>query len=59
MLNRVSCIGSLTSLSSVKLKNHLDERVLGLAALVVVSAIEIGVRPVASVTSADEHRCPG
>jgi hypothetical protein len=51
--NRGSYTGSLALLFSGKLINQLDEILLGLAALEVVSAIEIRVRLVALVTSVD------
>jgi hypothetical protein len=51
--NKVSRTGSKALLSLGKLINQLDEMVFGLAALAGVSVTAIGVRPVASATSAD------
>jgi hypothetical protein len=51
--NKVSRTGSEALLSSGKLINQLDEMVFGLAALAGVSVTAMGVRPVASATSAD------
>lgn len=54
MPNKESRTGRLALLSSGKLINQLDEIVLGLAALVAVSVIETGLRPIASVISEDK-----
>jgi hypothetical protein len=53
MPNRDSWTGSLALLSLEKLMNQLDEIVFGLVALAGVSVTVIGVKPVASATSAD------
>jgi hypothetical protein len=53
ILNKDSCLGSLALLFLKKLINQLDKIVIGLAALVEVSIIEIKVRLVASATFVD------
>jgi hypothetical protein len=54
MPNKERCTGRLALLPSGKLINQLDEIVFVLAALMAVSAIETGLRPVFSVISADK-----
>jgi hypothetical protein len=51
--NKDSCVGSLALLFLKKLINQLDETMLGLAALVEVFIIEIGVILIAIVISVD------